>query len=597
MPQTIGGVVRQNIFNATQRYYKNGIELEKGVVLTQERIERNRKLYEYYCNLWTAYPDLFIDMITPSYDSFSLFFYQRIFLRACMRFQYQYCTAPRAFSKTFITVLALFLKCMFQPRSKVFICAPAKVQAAKNTKEKIVELYQHWPILKREVMGWEISDTPGNFGKDYIQITFRNGSILDVVGALDSTRGGRRNSGLIDEVRDHDGDDLNEIVLPLLNVDRRMPNGKINPYEPHKAQFFMTSAAQKSTYAYEKLLDLFEMSIIKPKQYFVWGCDYRVPMYHGLISKDYISDLRLSPTFKEDSFAREYLSIWTGGGNDSWFDFDKLQSYRKLVNPELHEKLRPDCEIFYLLAVDVGRLSCQTVVTVFKVYKNKAGFHSSLVNIVVLGKTARDQHFEEQACGLKQMIEDYNAREVVLDTNGLGVGLMDFMVKPTMSRTGKVYPAYGSFNDEDYKKIQPKDCRWIIYSLKATSTLNPKIHSNCYSWIHAGKVKFLIREQDAKNKLMSTKIGQKMKPEERTMRLMPHEMTTRLFEEMANLRLKQTGSSTDINLEQINSRFGKDKFSSFEYGLWRLNDIEQEYIKLSQRQPGPRKLIFYTEGG
>jgi hypothetical protein len=73
---------------------------------------------------------------------------------------------------------------------------------------------------------------------------------------------------------------------------------------------------------------------------------------------------------------------------------------------------------------------------------------------------------------------------------------------------------------------------------------------------------------------MSTKIGQKMKPEERTMRLMPHEMTTRLFEEMANLRLKQTGSSTDTNLEQINSRFGKDKFSSFEYGLWRLNDIE-----------------------
>lgn len=37
--------------------------------------------------------------------------------------------------------------------------------------------------------------------KDYVTLKFRNGSQFDVVGALDSTRGGRRNGGLIDEVR------------------------------------------------------------------------------------------------------------------------------------------------------------------------------------------------------------------------------------------------------------------------------------------------------------------------------------------------------------------------------------------------------------
>lgn len=30
---------------------------------------------------------------------------------------------------------------------------------------------------------------------------FRNGSIFDVVGALDTERGGRRHGGLIDEIR------------------------------------------------------------------------------------------------------------------------------------------------------------------------------------------------------------------------------------------------------------------------------------------------------------------------------------------------------------------------------------------------------------
>jgi hypothetical protein len=74
---------------------------------------------------------------------------------------------------------------------------------------------------------------------------------------------------------------------------------------------------------------------------------------------------------------------------------------------------------------------------------------------------------------------------------------------------------------------------------------------------------------------MSTKVGQKMSVVERAKRLMPHEMTTKLFEEMANLRIKPTGNALDVNLEQINTRFGKDKFSSFEYGLWRLKELEE----------------------
>lgn len=153
-------------------------------------------------------------MITADGDNFKLFFYQRIFLRASMRYRYHYCTAPRAFSKTFVSVLALILKCIFLPRNKAFIVAPNKNQAAKNSQEKIAEIFQHWPLLKKEIVGGDISDMPGNYGKDYIKLTFRNGSVLDVVGALDSTRGGRRHNGLVDEVRDHDADALNDVVIP-----------------------------------------------------------------------------------------------------------------------------------------------------------------------------------------------------------------------------------------------------------------------------------------------------------------------------------------------------------------------------------------------
>jgi len=36
---------------------------------------------------------------------------------------------------------------------------------------------------------------------------------------------------LIDEARDQDGDAINEIVLPQMNVSRRMANGLVNPFE------------------------------------------------------------------------------------------------------------------------------------------------------------------------------------------------------------------------------------------------------------------------------------------------------------------------------------------------------------------------------
>ena len=63
---------------------------------------------------------------------------------------------------------------------------------------------------------------------------------------------------------------------------------------------------------------------------------------------------------------------------------------------------------------------------------------------------------------------------------------------------------------------------------------------------------------------------------------MPYEMTTRLFDEMCNLRPKQ--GQDGLKLEKINSRIPKDKFSAFEYGLWLIKMIEEKYYKKRKKQ-------------
>lgn len=586
-------------FSNQDKVYRDGIELEKGVVINESWLKKNEELlYDCWC-LFAAYPDIYLDMIKPENSNFDLFPYQRIFLRACMRYTTLYITAARATSKTFLSILAKYLQCMFIPGHVGSIVAPNKSQAAKISQQKIKEIWRIWPLLKNE-LEYSAANADGvraNFGKDYCDLYFKNGSRLSIVGALDSDRGIRTHATLIDEVRDQDGDAIAEIILPQMNVSRRMVNGLVNPYEKINTQvIYATSAGTKSSFAYEALIDTFEKAIIDPDHNFCIGLDYRIPAMHGLIDNNYVRGLKLSPSYNEQTFAAEYMGAWLGGSEESWFDFEKISRYRKLKNPEWKQKFREDLNVFYLISVDVGRLSDQTVACVWRVNVRDNKFFSTMVYIEVLGRQAETKQFSQQAIDLKRLIALYGPREVVIDCNGLGIGLADEMIRPQLDDSGIEWPAYGFFNNDDYKKIQPKDIPNILYSLKANGPLNSKIHSNAYTRLNSGLVRFLITEQEARTALLATKQGQHMSFEKRVRRLMPHELTTKLFEEMANLRLKKTG--LDIVLEQINSRFPKDKYSAFAYGQWRIKELEEEMFKKNKRKSAfsQRSLIFFTGG-
>ena len=585
------------VFNKREKIYRDGIELEKGVVVTEPWLEKNEELLANCWDIFMVYPDIYLDMIRPANSNFDLFFFQRIYLRVCMRYTHIFITASRATSKTFLSILAKYLQCVFLPGHVGSIVAPNKTQASKITKQKIQEIWRIWPLLKNELESGTTDGVHANFGKDYVELYFKNGSKLSVVGALDSDRGIRTHATLIDEARDQDGDAIAEIILPQMNVSRRTANGLVNNREAINTQvIYATSAGMKSSFAYEALMDYFEESIIDPAHAFTMGLDYRIPMLHGLIDAAHVKNLKMSPSYNELTFASEYMGVWAGGSEESWFNFEKLSKHRKIKNPEWKQKFRDDNFTFYLISVDVGRLSDQTVACIWRVNIRDYNYYATMVNIFVLGRQAETKTFMQQAIDLKKLIEDFSPREVVIDCNGLGIGLADEMIRTQTDDIGNTYPAYGFFNNDDYKKIQPKDAACILYSIKANGPLNTKIHSNVYARLNSGMVRFLITEQEARSQLLATKAGAKMPFEKRVKRLMPHELTTKLFEEMANLRLKRNG--LDIVLEQINSRFPKDKYSALAYGLWRIKELEEaNQLKRKRRGLiGQRQLTFYTEG-
>ena len=86
---------------------RDGIPIEKGVVLTKQFLDDNQELFTSYLNHWILYPDLFLDTIQDTEDAknFHLMPFQRIALRASMLYRYHFWTATRATSKSFTACL------------------------------------------------------------------------------------------------------------------------------------------------------------------------------------------------------------------------------------------------------------------------------------------------------------------------------------------------------------------------------------------------------------------------------------------------------------------------------------------------------------
>lgn len=47
-----------SIYNSQNHLFREGVELEKGVVITEEFLERNEKFLEEELQLYTVYPDV-----------------------------------------------------------------------------------------------------------------------------------------------------------------------------------------------------------------------------------------------------------------------------------------------------------------------------------------------------------------------------------------------------------------------------------------------------------------------------------------------------------------------------------------------------------
>lgn len=512
------------------------------------------------CSYFRFYPDRFIDFLQTDNARVKLYFYQRIYLRIIFRYRKVFITATRGTAKSFTQNLAFVLLCVMFPKIKLFCCAPGKEQSAKITQECLDDIFDFFPLLRQEVKIYKAE-------KDYTRLVFYNGSRYDVVQMKDSSRGGRRHGGAIEEIQDKkfDGSILNSVVIPLMANSRVAMCGGVDPNEIHKREVYITTASTQQQFAYLKCKEIND-DMLNGGSSFCTGNSYDLPCLYGQLDIDFIEEKRESPTYSILDFMREYESIYTGSSSDSLVSDEKLNKCRTLGIAEWEHC--GDSKVQYILSYDVsrstGKENALCALVVIKITPRGDGtFHKQVVNIFSM----EGQHDTWQAKFLKEKVREYKASILVIDANGIGSGVVDQLVLNLDDGN----PPYKVVNDIDnqWTKYQTEDAVPMVYALKSQrkETKNSDMINNIMKVFNKLDVELLvvphegIKALEKKNKKKFREDSEEIANAE-----IPYILTNNLCDEIMNLLYKQRGNDSDI--EQISRAIPKDKFSALMYCLF-----------------------------
>lgn len=545
---------------------------------------------------WTAFYRENPQRFVKDYLNVNLKWFQKILIYQMVHNDKTMYIASRGQGKSYITALFCIVMCILYPRTQICVSAPSRPQA-NNVLLKITNdfMKQHgWGSsnLRREIIG------KPNIGANKAVIEFKNGSLIQVVTAADTARSFRANILVIDEFVKVDPVIITDVLKPFLTTPRQpeyLNNPKYADLVEDNKEVYMSSAFYQSHWSFNLFQTFFANMFDKKMKYFVCDLPYQLPIRENLLKKTKVENDMSEATFDEVKFLMEYCGVWFGDTDGSFFTYDDVSKRRKLqtpVYPNFNTNSRndkiPDLELNErrILSVDVALMASKkqnndasSIIINRAIPSNNNNYISNIVYL----ENHEGLTTDELALIVRRLFHYYKCTDLVLDTNGNGIGVYDALIKDIFdAETGTVYPALSCCNDKVMaERCKIDNAKKVIWAIKASASFNSEICTLLRSGFKQGKINLLVDEDEAEN-VLATKIKNypKLLASEKVKYTLPYLQTTFLVYELINLQYEIKGTNIKI-IEKSGMR--KDRYSSLAYNYWVQCQLE---LGLSKKKTG-----------
>lgn len=562
--------------------------------LANEKSKRILEGVAYWCSYYRHNPQRFV----KEYLNVSLKTFQKILIYAMMHNNHFMFWASRGLGKTWLTALFCVVRCILFPKTKICIASSTRTQA-NEVLSKITDDFMKnygWGSenLRREISYFTV-------GTNKAVIEFHNGSWIKVVTAADTGRGNRANILITDEFRMVDKDTIDTVLKRFLSSPRQpnylnLPEYKNNPdLLESNIEIYMSSCWFKSHWSFEKSKAYTVNLLGGRKGYFVCGLPYQIAIKEGLLKRVDVEDEMSEIDFDAVKFDMEMGCLPFGDTDGAFFTFDDISQRRKLQTalypPSLTGNSRT-LKIPDLVTNERRILSVDVALMASKKTKNDASsimINSAIptnnnnytANIVYL-ENHEGLNTDELALIIRRLFSWYKCTDLVIDTNGVGLGVFDSLIQDMIDpETGELYPAISCCNDKTMAdRCKVDNAPKVIWSIKASATFNNEACILLRSGFQKGKINLLVSEFESEEILKEKFKGfNKMMPYEQMQYKMPFIQTTLLVYELISLEHEIKGTNIKITEK---SGMRKDRYSSLAYNYWVQCQLEREMLHKPQ---------------
>ena len=526
----------------------------------------------------------------------SLKWFQQILLWCMMHYNFVMYLAARGQGKTYLTALFCCVRCILFPGTKIVVSSGTLKQANEVLLKIQDDFMKQSSILRSEI-------EKCNIGQNDASIYFKNGSWIKTRTSSENSRSARANCIVVDEFRMVDETVINTVLRKFLTSPRQpkyLQKPEYTHMQERNKEIYMSSAYFKSSWAYRKAQSYTLNFFDDTKKYFICGLPYQVSIREGLLSREQLQDEMSEADYNELVQQMEMECLWFGDTDGSLFKFDELTARRRLRKalPPLsfcNDKITiPKLTTTgkRILSIDVALMQST------KKKKNDASaiFINDLIQVndtayqsnFVYGETFEGLKTDELGMIVMKYFYEYQCTDLVLDTNGIGLGVYDFITKDQISQeNGKRYKAMTCINDKDMaERCKVRDANKVVWSVKANANFNNEICVLLRNGIQNGKINFLIPEQDADTSLKEIYKGYyKMSPTEQAKLKMSYIQTTFAVYEL--IKLDHEVKNGNIKVKEVDG-MRKDRYSSIAYSYWCACQLE---LKLKPKQEDTQNLV------